>query len=86
MMQNDIVSVFKTFIETHCTKEEWVDLLVLQNAFFWFCKLNKKDDLMLQRVWNTPSLVKELAKKHGGEIRQTLGCTMIKGIKIVSYP
>ena len=31
MMQNE----FKTFFEKHCTNEEWVDLLVLQNAFFF---------------------------------------------------
>jgi hypothetical protein len=85
-MQIDIVSDFKTFFEKHCTNEEWVDLLVLQNAFFWFCKLNKKDDLMLQRIWNTPNLVKELAEDHGGEIRQSLGVSIIKGIKIISYP
>jgi hypothetical protein len=86
-MQSD-VSVFKAFFEEHCTNEagSWVDLGVLQNAFFWYCKLNKKDDLVLQRVWCTGSHVKKLAEQHGGEIRQSLGCCIIKGVKILRYP
>jgi hypothetical protein len=86
-MQND-ANVFKTFFETHCINEpdSWVDLLVLHNAFWWYCNLNKKDESMLERIWCTPTLVQNFAEQHGGKIRQSWKCCIIKGIKIISYP
>lgn len=88
LVPEPVADLFASFFEAYCVIDatSWIDMCVLQNAFFWYCKSSTTDVLLLERVWKRGTLIIVLAEQHGGAHRMSLNGCVIKGIKLVLFP